>query len=420
MNTTTAKRGSNVTPFFLGLRGFLVYYGLFASFDRTKDWVSHDALRTLASVWKLLVFSITMWRVGDYARTNRRRFLLWGATLAVCGSALVFVIEGLLPSGQQVFGRLLVESIEAVGEALICAGLVSHVREETLGNDWRYFRITTGLRVGQNTGMVLGILAGTTLWSSIPREYSIALLGLRVGVAILLVRMVRTGLIRDYPGQQVIRRRCALTLKVLFFDVIVGACSYALFFLVAMGPSVAIDHDRYKVPKAFALNGAFALLAMVIIHLLAKNVQNSIPARRALLKFEIRATIGAVLVIASWMILFWTSISGGTFFLLVSAGLLGLFTTSTYVLSELSSGLYGKPKDQTAQLVSYFGLARLGPIVSLVMILLSKEAKAAEMLSDTTAVAIVEICVALGCAGIVLGVLKKWKLDEKGGHRGYT
>ena len=107
-------------------------------------------------------------------------------------------------------------------------------------------------------------------------------------------------------------------------------------------------------------------------------------------------------------------------FLLVSAGLLGLFTTSTYVLSELSSGLYGKPKDQTAQLVSYFGLARLGPIVSLVMILLSKEAKAAEMLSDTTAVAIVEICVALGCTGIVLGVLKKWKLDEKGGHRGYT
>ena len=159
MNTTTAKRGSNVTPFFLGLLGFLVYYGLFASFDRTKDWVSHDALRTLASVWKLLVFSITIWRVGDYARTNRRRFLLWGATLAVCGSALVFVIEGLLPSGQQVFGRLLVESIEAVGEALICAGLVSHVREETLGNDWRYFRITTGLRVGQNTGMVLGILA---------------------------------------------------------------------------------------------------------------------------------------------------------------------------------------------------------------------------------------------------------------------
>jgi MFS family permease len=419
MNTTTLKRGSNVTPVFLGLLGFLVYYGLFASFDRTKGWVTHDVLRTVASVWKLLVFSITMWRVGDYARTNRRRFFLWGATLGVCGSALLLFMKGISPSGQQMLARLLVESIEAVGEALISAGLVSHVREETLGNDWRYFRITTGLRVGQNTGMVLAILAGTILWDRFPRDYSIALLGLRIGVAILLIRMVKTGLIRDEPGQPVIRRRCALTLKVLFFDVIVGASSYALFFLVSMGPSVVINHDRYEVPKALALNGAFALIAMVAIHLLAKNVNTSMPARRALLKFEIRATIGAVLVIASWMILFWTSISGDTFFLLVSAGLLGLFTTSTYVLSELSSGLYGKPKDQAAQLVSYFGLARLGPIVSLVMILLSKEAKAADMLSDKTAAAIVEICVALGCMGIVLGVVKKWKLDEKGGNRGY-
>jgi MFS family permease len=420
MNTTTEKRGSNVTPFFLGLLGFLVYYGLFASFDRTTGWVSHEALRTVASVWKLLVFSITMWRVGDYARTNRKRFFLWGATFAVFGSALLLVLQIWSPSGQQMFSRLLVESIEAVGEALICAGLVSHVREETLGNDWRYFRITTGLRVGQNTGMVLAILAGIYLWGWIPRGYSIALLGLRIGVAILLIRMVRTGLIRDYPRQHVIRRRCAMTLKVLFFDVIVGACSYALFFLVAMGPSVAIDQKRYQVHSAFALNGAFALIAMVIIHLLASNVHNSMPAKRALLKFEIRATIGAVMVIASWMILFWTSISGDTFFLLVCAGLLGLFTTSTYVLSELSSGLYGKPKDQTAQLVSYFGLARFGQIASLVMILLSKQAKMAEMLSEKTAAAIVEICVALGCAGIVLGVVKKWKLDEKGGQRGYT
>jgi hypothetical protein len=183
-----------------------------------------------------------------------------------------------------------------------------------------------------------------------------------------------------------------------------------------MGPAVILKGHYAKV-DALALNGAFAMIAMVTIYLLARNANKERPARWALLKIEIVAATGGVVVIAVWMISFVFSISGSTFFLIATAGLLGLFTTATYVLSELSSGLYGRPNNQAAQIVAYFGLSRLGPIIALGMILVTQAAKSFAMWS---AVAILETSVALGCAGIVLGVVKKWKLEGKGGNREYV
>jgi len=240
---------------------------------------------------------------------------------------------------------------------------------------------------------------------------------MRIGVAVLLIRMIQTDVIRNYPARFTEKEKSKVTWSRLLFDVIVGASSYALFYLVAMGPSVIFEAD-YPRRKAFMLNGAFAMVAMVAIFLLARNGKKNMPAKFALLKIEIIAAAGGVLVIAGWMISFWYSTPGSTFFLLATAGLLGLFTTSTYVLSELSSGLYGKPKNQSAQIVSYFGLARLGPIIALLTILLTEVAKA--RLPKWGVVAILEVSVALGCAGIVLGVVQKWKIDQKGGNRGYT
>lgn len=412
MNTTNEKRGSNVTPFFLGVLGFLVYYGLFSSFDRTRGYTGEGVPQLVGTMWKLGIFSITMWRVGDAARTSRKLYLTLGGAFAVSGSALLLAIEMLCPKGfppsAQVGMRFMVEGIEAIGEAFICAGLVAHVREKTIGKDWRYFRVTTALRVGQNTGMVLALLF-RDLWTTFTQGYAIILLGMRVGVGILLLQMIQTDTIRNYPRRFEQREKAKITWSRLLLDVIVGASSYALFYLVAMGPSVILKSHYAKV-NALALNGAFAMIAMVAIYLLAGNANKDRPAKWALLKIEIVAAAGGVVVIAVWMISFVFSISGSTFLLISTAGLLGLFTTSTYVLSELSSGLYGKPKNQSAQIVAYFGLARLGPIIALVMILLTEAAKKYALWS---AVAILEVSVALGCAGIVLGVLKKWKLEEK-------
>src|ERR1044072_5694644 len=201
MNTTTLKRSSNVTPFFLGVLGFLVYYGLFASFDRTRGYVDEGVSQLVGTLWKRGIFSITMWRVGDAARTSRKLFLTLGGAFAVGGSALLLAIEMVCPKGfplsAQVGMRFLVEGIEAVGEALICAGLVAHIREQTKGNDWRYFRITTALRVGQNTGMVMALLL-RDLWTTFTQGYAIILLGMRVGVGILLLQMLQADMIRDF------------------------------------------------------------------------------------------------------------------------------------------------------------------------------------------------------------------------------
>ena len=414
MNTTTENRYSNVTPVFLGVLGFLVYYGLFASFDRTRGYVNEGPLQLVGTMWKLGIFSATMWRVGEAARTSRKLYLSLGGAFAIVGSALLLAIELFSPSGTpastpaspQVALRFLVEGIEAVGEAFICAGLVAHVREETLGNDWRYFRVTTALRVGQNTGMVLTLFLGTRLqlWAHFAQQYATVLLGMRVCVALLLLRMIRGGAIRNLP--RVKREKKAVTLDRLVLDVTIGASAYALFYLVAIGPSSLVA--GYDKCQAIALNGAFALIAMIAIYLLANNADKKMPAKFALLKIESIAVIGGVVVIGGWMISLWYRTP---YSLLIGAGLLGLFTTSTYVLSELSSGLYGNPKNQAAQIVSFFGLSRLGPIVALVTILLTQAAHSAVPLS-TAAV--------LGCAGIVVGVVQKWRIESKGGHREYV
>src|ERR1043165_2342887 len=410
MNTTTENRYSNVTPVFLGVLGFLVYYGLFASFDRTRGFVNEGPLQLVGTMWKLGIFSATMWRVGEAARTSRKLYLSLGGAFAIGGSALLLAIEifspNETPASAQAALRFLVEGIEAVGEAFICAGLVAHVREETLGNDWRYFRVTTALRVGQNTGMVLTLFLGTRLelWKHYAEQYATVLLGMRVCVALLLLRMIRGSALANLP--RVKREKKAVTLDRLVLDVTMGASAYALFYLVAIGPSTLVQ--GYDKCQAIALHGAFALIAMVVIYVLANNADKQLPAKFALLKIESIAVIGGVVVIAGWMISLWYRTP---YSLLVGAGLLGLFTTSTYVLSELSSGLYGNPKNQDAQIVSYFGLSRLGPIVALVTILLTQAAHSAVPLS-TAAV--------LGCAGIVLGVVQKWRIESKGGRREYV
>ena len=414
MNTTTKNRCSNVTPVFLGVLGFLVYYGLFASFDRTRGYVNEGPLQLVGTMWKLGIFSATMWRVGEAARTSRKLYLSLGGAFAIVGSALLLAIEIFSPAGTpasapaslQVALRFLVEGIEAVGEAFICAGLVAHVREETMGNDWRYFRVTTALRVGQNTGMVLTLFLGTRLelWKHYAEQYATVLLGMRVCVALLLLRMIRGSALANLP--RVKREKKSVTLDRLVLDVTMGASAYALFYLVAIGPSSLVQ--GYDKCQAIALNGAFALIAMIAIYLLANNADKQLPAKSALLKIESIAVIGGVVVIAGWMISLWYRTP---YSLLIGAGLLGLFTTSTYVLSELSSGLYGNPKNQAAQIVSYFGLSRLGPIVALVTILLTQAAHSAVPLS-TAAV--------LGCAGIVLGVVQKWRIESKGGRREYV
>jgi hypothetical protein len=410
MNTTTENRYSNVTPVFLGVLGFLVYYGLFASFDRTRGFVNEGPLQLVGTMWKLGIFSATMWRVGEAARTSRKLYLSLGGAFAIGGSALLLAIEifspNETPASAQAALRFLVEGIEAVGEAFICAGLVAHVREETLGNDWRYFRVTTALRVGQNTGMVLTLFLGTRLelWKHYAEQYATVLLGMRVCVALLLLRMIRGSALANLP--RVKREKKAVTLDRLVLDVTMGASAYALFYLVAIGPSTLVQ--GYDKCQAIALNGAFALIAMVVIYVLANNADKQLPAKFALLKIESIAVIGGVVVIAGWMISLWYRTPSS---LLIGAGLLGLFTTSTYVLSELSSGLYGNPKNQAAQIVSYFGLSRLGPIVALVTILLTQAAHSAVPLS-TAAV--------LGCAGIVLGVVQKWRIESKGGRREYV
>lgn len=409
MDTTTEKRVSNITPVSVAVLGFLVYYGLFASFDRTVGYVDNSNLRLIATMWKLVVFSSTMWGVSTAARSNRKRFLLLGAVFAVCGSALLLAIEHFSPSELQTWPYLLkrplVEGIEAVGEALICAGLVAHVREETSGDDWRYFRVTTALRVGQNTGMVLSLFLGShwQLWKNFAQDYAVVLLGMRVGVAVLVVRMIRMGALRNEPGEMVVREKSEVTWDRLILDVIIGASSYALFYLIAIGPSVLVK-DYEKCP-AIALNGAFALIAMVTIYLLANNADKKKPPMLALLKIESIAVIGGVAVIAGWMVSLWYRVPDS---LLMGAGLLGLFTTSTYVLSELSTGLYGNPKNQSAQIVSYFGLSRLGPVVALVTILLTQLANSALPLSTAAA---------LGCTGIVLGVVQKWRLESQDTRR---
>jgi hypothetical protein len=215
--------------------------------------------------------------------------------------------------------------------------------------------------------------------------------------------MIRIGALRDDPRGLIAREKSEVTWDRLVLDVIIGASSYALFYLVAIGPSVLVNN--YDKCPAIALNGAFALVAMVAIYLLANNADKKMPAKFVLLKIESIAVIGGVVVIAGWMVSLWYRIPDS---LLIGAGLLGLFTTSTYVLSELSSGLYGNPGNQSAQIVSYFGLSRLGPVIALVTILLTQLANSALPLSTAAA---------LGCTGIVLGVVQKWRLESQDTRR---
>lgn len=409
---------SYMMPLFLGTIGFLVYYGLFSSFDKTRGYVKDEVVRTLAGVWKLAFFAIIMWSVSDAATLKRKRFVSIGAGMAACGAALLLGVEGLPSIRESLTTRLLIEGVEAIGEALICAGLVAYIRVGTAGDDWRYFRQTTALRIGQNSGMVAALLA-TGLWD-FPKRYSMALLAGRIGIAILLIMMFRTTAINDAPHQVINQKKSSVTARRFYIDVIIGTCAYALFYLVVIGPSAVVNQYQASgmMRWALVLNGGFAAASMITIYFLSKNARKYMPAQRAILKFETRAAVGVIVVIAVWMISLWSIARSSTqtsfciLSLICSGGVLGLFSTAAYVLGELSSGLHGKPELRTRQIVSYLGWARSGPFAALVLISFTKLLQKWEV-SWWINVTILESAVLIGSAGVVLGVMQKRNVNFK-------
>lgn len=408
-----------LTPLYLATIGFFIYYGLFASVGRTKYYDQNNPLQTLAGVWKLAIFTITMWRVSGAATLNRKRSVLVGTGVAVCGASLLLVVESLYPAWRTLTVRLLVEGVEACGEALICAGLVAYIRAGTAGDDWRYFRQTTALRIGQNSGMVFALIANGC-WDAFPQGYPMVLWAMRVLVAMLLIRLVKSVVIRDHPRREIKPEKPSVTRKRFCLDVIAGACAYALFFLVIFGPSSVAAPDTYALKLPLGLNGGFAAASMITIYLLSENARRWIPDQDALLKFESMAALGAIVVIAIWMVSLWpfARLSENAGFwkwsLIGSGGVLGLFTTITYVFGELSSGLHGKPEHRAGQIVSYLGWARLGPFAALVMISITK--LLSERMPWWVTIAILESTVLIGSVGVALGVAQKqkWKIKPQG------
>lgn len=410
--TISAQRIEHGSLVRMGIIGLLVYYGLFASYGRLPSFFQEIPEARPLGIPKLIVFALTMWFVAKRAAERRVQYVVLGAIIAIIGSLLLVVIENRwlpLDLASKLIVRMSVEGIEAVGEALITAGLVAFIRLETSGHNLQYFRGTTSLRIGQNAGMVLAVLAGYLFWPEQSGGYSVALLILRVIALFLVLQFVRARLIDDrvrFLTRPTPDNRLG-TKERFRLDALIGTLSYALFYLVAIGSPVILGYR----PWAFlALNGGFAVLAMCGIFLMSPSARPHLSVRRMLLTIQTVAAIGAGVVIGFWIVSLWLSTGSpiSSRWVLLSAGVLGFFTTATYVIGELSSGLHGKPANRSGQIIHYFALSRTGPVAVLLLILWLPVRSS---VSITTVAIIGAVC----WAGVIGGVVGKRKYESNGG-----
>jgi MFS family permease len=356
------------SPNLVLLFGALVYFTLFESFGRDRELIterlkSERWLLPLCLMGKIVVFSITIFLAGRKSRNTWKKNLIWGASLACIGSfLLIFSSSNFKDSLAYIF---IVETISAIGEGLVAAGIVTYIRMY-FDNSYAYSKYTVYLRIGQNIGMTAAIFVGSELQEDFSLYYNISLFACAACILILSIYIRK--LTRDLPPvpPSHTKKKTPLSLR-LVHNVIVGICASGTFYLVVFGP-IALYQKSYSYEIVLEINGIFSIIALVFIMAIFNRARNRKDFSSSFQGLERWSNRSLAANIAFWIIsLFMQKI----YWLCVFGALLGLFSTSSYVLNELNSGMIGRKETQIQQVLRYLGITKLGPVTSLLLISIS-------------------------------------------------
>lgn len=357
-----------VSPNLILLFGALVYFTLFESFGRDRDLIvtklaNERWLVPLCLMGKIVIFSLTIYLAGRLSLLAWKKNLIAGALLACIGSfLLIFSSSNFQDSLAYI---LVVETISAIGEGLVAAGIVTYIRMY-FDNKYAYSQYTVYLRIGQNIGMTAAILVGSWLQGKFPRYYDISLFLCTLCVLALAfyIRTLTKNLPSVPPGPK--KEKIPLSIS-LVHNIILGICASGIFYLIVFGPRT-LYYEDYNYRTVLQINGFFSIIALVIIMAVFNRARNSKDFSSSFHGMERWINRLLAVNIAFWIIsLFMQQIS----WLYVLGALLGLFSTSAYVLNELNTGMFGRKETQIQQLIRYLGFTKLGPVVSLLLMTIS-------------------------------------------------
>ena len=148
-------------------------------------------------------------------------------------------------------------------------------------------------------------------------------------------------------------------------DVIVGASASGLFYLIVFGPMVLFENaditKQYDQAFTLELNGCFSILSLLIILIFVNLASSKYGFTLSFDRIVLFAKKALILNAMFWMvaiIVFYYHPAGASL-LYLAGGVLGLFSTSSYVFGELNSGISGRKDMRTKQVLIYLGLVRI-------------------------------------------------------------
>jgi hypothetical protein len=406
-----------VPPAFVALFGFLVYFTLFGSFSRERDPMkvlpgnlNKEWLYSLYSIWKIVVFSFTIWFVNSKAHFTWKNNLFIGClmTLVAAGLLFFFSYNNNLNSAPSMF---FVDGVSAIGEGLLSAGIVTYVRGYSSNDDFSYSNLTAFLRIGQNCGMVASLFMCKKLWEYLPNAYPALLMLCPFTILALSVYFKRIA--KGMPPIVCKIENVKLKMNArLMMNIIVGACASGLFYLIAFGPMVLFGKEEtYKSSTTLEINGLFSVASMVVILIIFYLIRTKYGFKLSFEKMVLQTKIALILMVMFWMLSLMLAYSDHSmvYLIYITGGVLGLFSTSSYLFGELNSGIKGKKELQTKQVLAYLGFARIGPMISLIIIAVCRFFIDLKLMENWFAVLLIEFIVLLAITGIYYTI----KVEQK-------
>lgn len=257
----------------------------------------------------------------------------------------------------------LLQGFEAIGESLVISSLLACIRKRYA--DALYTRNTYLLRIAQNVGLLITTLVGGILFENLS-NYASILMYMRLFVVLAIISLIRIKTeTKTIKAPNVFEKPKT---NIFRLNVILGACSYALFYILVFTPvTIAKSRNLDVGYLGIPMNAFFAIIALLLLYIsvqmkLNKHQFKSIRELKLfLINFQGKAVYGIVSITILWTIFL---IFDSLIFMLLLGGIFGLFSTANYVLSETGVGIIQVP-EKSKNIISFLGYSKFGQIIGI-------------------------------------------------------
>ena len=311
--------------------------------------------------------------VRHYLKKLKSEFLLVGPVLAFVSSVILLFAR----DWENDLFTFSIQALESIGESFTASAIIYYIREEAADEDWSYFGNTTLWRLGALVGPFMVLTMGT-LFMNASYEVNVFMLSvMRLGILVLVVKYLILndgGAVFTAYGSpraanialldETDRTQWAHTFRL---DALLGALTYSVFYILVFAPMVraSLLDDQVFLDAYWGIKGnfAFAILAVFLIWVYAKNKLKNQADTPNVLFLQIVSVSGLIVVVILWII---ALKSGFDQALSIWSAVYGFFSMVAYQLSEVAVGTTGIKKHQGVNLIRFMGIAKIGQLFGVV------------------------------------------------------